>query len=38
MMIFLHLPLSAAHGQTKIFLLIGTNVVIGTNGLSIFTS
>jgi hypothetical protein len=34
-MIFLSLPLSVAHGQTKTFLLVSTNVVKGTGDLSI---
>jgi hypothetical protein len=38
MMIFLSLSLSVAHGRTKTFLFVGTNVVIGTSGMSIFTS
>ena len=31
MMIFLPLSLSVAHGRTKSFLLVGTNVVTGTD-------
>jgi hypothetical protein len=38
MMIFLSLLLSTAHGQTKTFLLVGSNVATWTGGLSIFTS
>jgi hypothetical protein len=38
MIIFLPLPLSAAHGRTKIFLLVGSNVLTGTSGISIFIS
>jgi hypothetical protein len=38
MMIFLYLLLSVTHGRTKTFLLVGSNVVIRTGGLSIFTS
>jgi hypothetical protein len=38
MTIFLSLLLSVAYGRMKTFLLIGSNVVIGTGDLSIFTS
>jgi hypothetical protein len=38
MTIFLSLLLSVAHGRTMTFFLVGSNVVIGTGGLSIFTS
>jgi hypothetical protein len=37
-MIFLSLLLLVAHGQSKTFLLVVSNVVTGTSGLSIFTS
>jgi hypothetical protein len=38
MTIFLPLLLSAAHVQTKIVLLVGSNMATRTGGLSIFTS
>jgi hypothetical protein len=38
MTIFLSLLLSAAQGRIMAFLLVGSNVVTGTGGLSIFTS
>jgi hypothetical protein len=38
MIIFLSLPLSAKHGRTKSFLLVCSNVLTGTGGLSIFTT
>jgi hypothetical protein len=38
MMIFLSLLLSTAQGRIMTFLLVGSNVVTGTGGLSIFTS
>jgi hypothetical protein len=38
MTIFLSLLLSAAQGRIMTFLLVGSNMVTGTGGLSIFTS
>jgi hypothetical protein len=38
MTIFLFLLLSAAQDRIMAFLLVGSNVVTGTDGLSIFTS